>query len=170
MKQPYIGNTKINKLYKGSDLWCNWIDSDVPITFDTIIFCQLYNNINLNGDWLQSSYPCFSASLSPDMKSFYTSDNTATITSNLLTLPPGVYRWSLYYYQLETCDFIFTIEGDISKRYVVTPSNLTNTKFNKIADFEITSTSKITLKLSAESVNVTGKYCRFSDWKLEKIS
>ena len=24
MLQPYIGNTKINKLYKGSDLWCNW--------------------------------------------------------------------------------------------------------------------------------------------------
>ena len=24
MKQPYIGNTKINKLYKGSELWCNW--------------------------------------------------------------------------------------------------------------------------------------------------
>lgn len=25
MKQPYIGNTKINKLYKGSELWCNWL-------------------------------------------------------------------------------------------------------------------------------------------------
>lgn len=24
MNQPYIGNTKINKLYKGSELWCNW--------------------------------------------------------------------------------------------------------------------------------------------------
>ena len=24
MKQPYIGNKKINKLYKGSELWCNW--------------------------------------------------------------------------------------------------------------------------------------------------
>ena len=27
MKQPYIGNTKINKLYKGSELWCNWSNS-----------------------------------------------------------------------------------------------------------------------------------------------
>ena len=27
MKQPYIGNTKINKLYKGSELWCNWRNS-----------------------------------------------------------------------------------------------------------------------------------------------
>ena len=27
MKQPYIGNKKINKLYKGSELWCNWSNS-----------------------------------------------------------------------------------------------------------------------------------------------
>ena len=32
MKQPYIGNIKINKLYKGSELWCNWIGTDVPVT------------------------------------------------------------------------------------------------------------------------------------------
>ena len=32
MKQPYIGNTKINKLYKGSELWCNWVGTDVPVT------------------------------------------------------------------------------------------------------------------------------------------
>ena len=27
MKQAYIGNTKINKLYKGNELWCNWSSS-----------------------------------------------------------------------------------------------------------------------------------------------
>ena len=32
MKQPYIGNTKINKLYKGSELWCNWVGTDTPVT------------------------------------------------------------------------------------------------------------------------------------------
>ena len=33
MKQPYIGNTKINKLYKGSELWCNWSSGgDTPVT------------------------------------------------------------------------------------------------------------------------------------------
>ena len=32
MKQPYIGNTKINKLYKGNELWCNWVGTDVPVT------------------------------------------------------------------------------------------------------------------------------------------
>ena len=32
MLQPYIGNTKIKKLYKGNDLWCNWIGTDEPVT------------------------------------------------------------------------------------------------------------------------------------------
>lgn len=32
MLQPYIGNTKINKLYKGSELWCNWVGTDTPVT------------------------------------------------------------------------------------------------------------------------------------------
>ena len=32
MKQPYIGNTKINKLYKGNELWCNWVGTDAPVT------------------------------------------------------------------------------------------------------------------------------------------
>ena len=32
MKQPYIGNKKINKLYKGNELWNNWISTDVPVT------------------------------------------------------------------------------------------------------------------------------------------
>ena len=30
MLHPYIGNTKINKLYKGSELWCNWV-ADTPV-------------------------------------------------------------------------------------------------------------------------------------------
>ena len=45
MKQAYIGNKKINKLYKGNELWCNWTNVDVPSTFETIIFCQSNNNI-----------------------------------------------------------------------------------------------------------------------------
>ena len=34
MKQAYIGNRKINKLYKGNELWCNWSSSsggDTPV-------------------------------------------------------------------------------------------------------------------------------------------
>ena len=171
MKQPYIGNIKINKLYKGSELWCNWIKSepDVPTTFDTIIFCQLYNNININGNWSESSYPCFSSNVSNNIKSLYTSEKTSSITSNLLLLPSGVYRWSMYCSNPNTCKSVFIIEGDISKRYEITSSSLKSPAFNKIGDFEITSTSNITLKLSAENA-INGNYCRFFDWKLEKIS
>ena len=164
MLQPYIGNTKINKLYKGNELWCNWVNVDVPSTFETIIFCQNNNNINLNGQWNLSSYNCYSGT-----KSLYTSENTATITSNLLTLQAGTYRWSLYYFQSETCKFVFIIEGDISRRYELDSYYLKSLSFSKIIDFEITSTSNITLKLSAKNAN-KGYYCRFFDWKLEKIS
>ena len=31
MKQPYIGITKIKKLYKGNELWCNWVGTDIPV-------------------------------------------------------------------------------------------------------------------------------------------
>ena len=164
MIQPYIGNTKINKLYKGNELWCNWINVDVPSTFETIIFCQSNNNINQNGSWSLSSYNCYSGT-----KSLYTSDKSASITSNVLTLPTGIYRWSMYFYSSNTCNLIFNIEGDISERYEIKPLNLKSLSFNKIDDFEITSTSKITLKLSAEK-SLNGSYCRFFDWKLEKIS
>ena len=50
MKQPYIGNTKINKLYKGSELWCSWSGGgDTPVepsvgyvTDNLVICCDAY--------------------------------------------------------------------------------------------------------------------------------
>ena len=42
MKQPYIGNTKINKLYKGNELWCKWVGTDTsllpPITEGLLLY------------------------------------------------------------------------------------------------------------------------------------
>ena len=169
MKQPYIGNTKINKLYKGNELWYNWIKSDTeipdtPITFDTIIFCQKNNNINQNGKWSLSYYNCYSG-----IKSLYSSDNSASITSNVLTLPTGIYKWSMYFFKSETCILPFSVEGDYSAEVNINPNLLTNLDFNTIMTFNITSPSNITLKLSA--INATNSnYCRFFDWKLEKIS
>ena len=164
MKQPYIGNTKINKLYKGNELWCNWIGTDVPTTFDTIIFCQNNNNINLNGQWKLSSYDCYSGT-----KSLYTSNINASITSNVLTLPTGKYKWSMYFFKSETCILPFSVEGDYSAEVNINPQNLTNLDFSTIMTFNITSPSNITLKLSAKN-SYTRTYCRFFDWKLEKIS
>ena len=61
------------------------------------------------------------------------------------------------------------IEGDYSAEVVINPSVLTNLDFSTIMTFNITSPSNITLKLSAKNSN-TSNYCRFFDWKLEKIS
>ena len=169
MKQPYIGNTKINKLYKGNELWCNWIKSEpekpvTPSTFDTIIFCQKNNNIIQNGYWSSSSYNCYTGA-----KSLYTSIKTNTITTNELTLPVGSYKWSIYFYDAPTCILVFSVEGDYFGKVDVLPNALKNLDFTTIMTFNITSPSNIILKLSAENAN-GGSYCRFFDWKLEKIS
>lgn len=169
MLQPYIGNTKINKLYKGNELWCNWIKTepenpDIPSTFDTIIFCQENNNINQNGDWLLSSYNCYTGT-----KSLYSSNKTSSITSNVLTLPVGSYKWSMYFYKCPTCILVYSVEGDYFGKVDVLPNGLTNLDFSTIMTFNITRPSNITLKLSAENAS-NGNYCRFFDWKLEKIN
>ena len=169
MKQPYIGNTKITKLYKGSEIWCNWVKSepeipDTPTTFDTIIFCQNNNNIIINGEWSFSSYSCYSGT-----KSLYTKDKAASITTNVISLPIGTYKWSIYYFNSATCILAFSVEGDYSAEVNIKPENLADSHFNTIMTFNITSPSNITLKLSAINAN-TMNYCRFFDWKLEKIS
>lgn len=169
MKQPYIGNTKISKLYKGNELWCNWIKTepeipDIPSSFETIIFCQNNNNIIQNGDWKLSSYDCYTGT-----KSLYTSDNSATITSNVISLPVGSYKWSMYFYNAPTCILVFSVEGDYFGKVDVLPGGLKNLDFSAIMTFNITSPSNIILKLSAENAS-NGNYCRFFDWKLEKIN
>ena len=169
MKQPYIGNTKITKLYKGSEIWCNWIKSDseipdTPTIFDTIIFCQNNNNIIINGEWSLSSYQCYSGT-----KSLYTGEKTASITTNEIFLPIGTYKWSMYFFNSVTSILAFSVEGDYSAEVNIKPENLANSDFNTIMTFNITSPSKITLKLSAKNSNAP-TYCRFFDWKLEKIS
>ena len=48
MKQPYIGSTKINKLYKGSELWCNWSSSGSEPIMDGLV-CWLDGRDYVNG-------------------------------------------------------------------------------------------------------------------------
>ena len=169
MLQPYIGSTKINKLYKGNELWCNWKKTepekpDKPSTFETIIFCQKNNNINQNGNWLLSSYNCYTGA-----KSLYTSDKSSSITTNVLTLPVGSYKWSIYFYKSTTCILVFSVEGDYFEKVDISPSELKNLDFTTIMTFNITSPSNIILKLSSEKAT-NAMFCRFFDWKLEKIS
>ena len=169
MLQPYIGNTKINKLYKGNELYCNWIKSepeipDIPTSFETIIFCQKNNNINQNGSWSLSSYNCYTGT-----KSLYSFNVSSSITTNVLSLPVGSYKWSMYFYKSPTCILVFSVEGDYFGKVDINPNSLKNLDFTTIMTFNITSPSNIILKLSAENAK-NGDYCRFFDWKLEKIS
>ena len=137
-----------------------------PISFtsEAIIFCQKNNNIIQNGTWSYDSYNCYTGA-----KSLYTNDKSSSITSNVLNLPEGSYKWSMYYCNSDTCILTFSVEGDYFGKVDVLPNGLANSDFNTIMTFNITKPSNITLKLSAENAS-NEKYCRFFDWKIEKIS
>ena len=88
MKQPYIGNTKINKLYKGNELWCNWNSSgggDTPIdpstgyvTDNLKICCDAYGKTS--ADTFDGFYD------SINNKKFNLSSGTANYETNCLNL------------------------------------------------------------------------------------
>ena len=139
-------------------------DPVISLTFNTIVFCQKNNNINQNGTWSYDSYNCYTGT-----KSLYTNDKSSSITSNVLNLPVGSYKWSMYYHNSDTCILTFSVEGDYFGKVDVLPNGLTNSDFNTIMTFNITKPSNITLKMSAENTT-NEKYCRFFDWKLEKIN
>ena len=92
MKQPYIGNTKINKLYKGSELWRNWNSSgggDTPIepsigyvTDNLMICCDAYGKTS--SDTFDGFYD------SINNKKFNLSSGNANYETNCLNLD-GVY-------------------------------------------------------------------------------
>ena len=86
MKQPYIGNTKINKLYKGSELWCNWSSGgDTPIepslgyvTDNLMICCDAYGKTSAD------SFDGFYDSING--KKFNLSRGSASYETNCLNL------------------------------------------------------------------------------------
>ena len=89
MKQPYIGNTKINKLYKGSELWCNWSSGgDTPIqpspsyvTDNLMICCDAYGKTS--SDTFDGFYD------SVNGKKFNLSRGTANYETNCLNIDGG---------------------------------------------------------------------------------
>ena len=88
MKQVYIGNTKINKLYKGNELWCNWLSSgggDTPIepslgyvTDNLMICCDAYGKSS--SDSFDGFYDII------NNKKFNLSSGTANYETNCLNL------------------------------------------------------------------------------------
>ena len=77
MKQPYIGNTKINILYKGSELWCNWVSTGY-VTDNLMICCDAYGKTS--SDTFDGFYD------SINNKKFELSIGTANYETNCLNL------------------------------------------------------------------------------------
>ena len=86
MKQPYIGNTKIKKLYKGNELWCNWssggsepIEPSTGYVTDNLkICCDAYGKTSTD------SFDGFYDSING--KKFNLSSGTANYETNCLNL------------------------------------------------------------------------------------
>ena len=85
MKQPYIGNKKINKLYKGNELWCNWVSGGEPIepslgyvTDKLMICCDAYGKTSAD------SFDGFYDSING--KKFNLSNGNASYETNCLNL------------------------------------------------------------------------------------
>ena len=83
MKQPYIGNTKINKLYKGSELWCNWSSGGGEpslgyVTDSLMICCDAYGKTSAD------SFDGFYDSING--KKFNLSSGSASYETNCLNL------------------------------------------------------------------------------------
>ena len=96
MLQTYIGNTKINKLYKGSDLWCNWSSGggDTPIepstgyvTDNLIICCDAYGKSSAD------SFDGFYDTI--NNRKFVLSSGSASYETNCLNINGGFLVYGL---------------------------------------------------------------------------
>ena len=112
MLQPYIGNTKINKLYKGSELWCNWssggestegvvtnglmclLEPDNLTTGATIWQDKSGHNNNF---YIEASYNNFTV----ENNACYLADN-ASIYCVPDNLPIGTKTYEIYYRRINT--------------------------------------------------------------------
>ena len=91
MKQPYIGNTKINKLYKGNELWCSWSSSgggDTPVvpstgyvTDNLMICCDAYGKTS--SDAFEGFYDSING------KKFNINSGTAKYETNCININGG---------------------------------------------------------------------------------
>ena len=89
MKQPYIGNTKINKLYKGGELWCNWssgggepIEPSLGYVTDNLMIC-----CDAYGKTSADSFDGFYDSING--KKFNLSRGSASYETNCLNIDGG---------------------------------------------------------------------------------
>ena len=145
MLQPYIGNTKINKLYKGNELWCNWTTGgsiDTPETPIDII--KHFDEGTLIGSWSDSGLTGYNNTTTKYSK---LNDSTCTWTFNVpLTSNYNVYVWYPYHSSnAKSCEYSIITSN---KTYTLNLSQLENgDKWRKLVIVNAKEESSITVKL-----------------------
>ena len=111
MKQHYIGNKKINKLYKGNELWCNW-SSGGETTEGLVtngLMCLLEpNNLTTGATiWQDKSGHNNNFYIEPS-KNFTVENNACYLADNVSiycapdNLPIGTKTYEIYYKRINT--------------------------------------------------------------------
>ena len=111
MKQPYIGNTKINKLYKGSELWCNW-SSGGETTEGLVtngLMCLLEPNNLTTGATIWQDRSNHNNNFYIEGSNTFTVENNACFIADNVSLycvpdnlPTGTKTYEIYYKRINT--------------------------------------------------------------------
>ena len=111
MKQAYIGNTKINKLYKGNELWCNWVSggesTDGLVTNGLMCLLEPNNLTTGATNWQDKSG--HNNNFYIENSSTFTVENNACFIDNNVAiyctpdnLPTGTKTYEIYYRRINT--------------------------------------------------------------------
>ena len=112
MKQPYIGNKKINKLYKGNELWCNWNNSEETTEglVTNGLMCLLEpNNLTTGATiWQDKSGHNNNFYIEASNNKFTVENNACYLADNVSiycvsdNLPIGTKTYEIYYKRINT--------------------------------------------------------------------
>ena len=111
MKQAYIGNTKINKLYKGNELWCNWVSggesTDGLVTNG--LMCLLEPDNLTTGATIWQDKSGHNNNFYIEGANTFTVENNACFIDNNVAiyctpdnLPTGTKTYEIYYKRINT--------------------------------------------------------------------
>ena len=111
MLQPYIGNTKINKLYKGNELWCNWVSGEE--TTEGLVtkglMCLLEPNNLTTGATIWQDKSGHNNNFYIEGSNAFTVENNACSIADYVSLycssdnlPTGTKTYELYYKRINT--------------------------------------------------------------------
>lgn len=115
MLQPYIGNTKISKLYKGSELWCNWssggsepVEPSVGYVTDGLMCLLEPDNLTTGATIWQDKSGHNNNFYIEGAPTFTVENNACSIADNVAlyctpdNLPTGTKTYEIYYRRINT--------------------------------------------------------------------